>query len=297
MPNLIERLQSGEVLVADGAMGSLLFERGLPTGECPERWSMDRPEVLEEIARLYAEAGAQIVQTNTFGGSPLKLSQYDLDNCTEQVNVAAVQAVRRAVGTDVLVSASIGPTGHMLKPYGDAEPEAISAAFERQMRAVLAEGVDLICIETMTDLAEATLAIKAARSLSSTIPIAATMTFDQTPRGFYTVMGVTIEQATGGLAEAGANIVGSNCGNGIDKMVAIAAELRRQTKLPILIQSNAGLPEIVDDEIVYGETPGFMADRVPFLLESGVGIIGGCCGTTPAHIAAIKAAVDRHRAG
>jgi len=297
MPGLLECLKSGEVLTADGAMGSLLIERGLPTGDCPERWNLDHPEVLEEIAGLYAEAGAQIVQTNTFGGSPLKLSHYGLDNCTEQINVAAVRAVRRAVGTDVLVSASCGPTGRMLKPYGDVEPEEISAAFERQIRAVLAEGVDMICIETMTDLGEATLAIKAARSLSSTVPIAATMTFDPTPRGFFTVMGVTIEQATVSLAEAGADIVGSNCGNGIDNMVAIAEEFQRHSDRPILIQSNAGLPEIVDNQIVYGENPEFMAARVPRLLGAGVGIIGGCCGTTPAHITALRTAIGQHRTG
>jgi 5-methyltetrahydrofolate--homocysteine methyltransferase len=173
----------------------------------------------------------------------------------------------------------------------------MSAAFERQLKAVIAEGVDLICIETMTDLAEATLAIKAARSLTSTIPVAATMTFDPTERGFFTVMGVTIEQAADTLTAAGANIVGSNCGNGIDNMTAIAEEFRKHTDRPILIQSNAGLPEIVDDQIVYSETPQFMAERVPRLLASGVGIIGGCCGTTPAHITALRTAIEQHQSG
>jgi len=297
MSGLMERLKSGEVLTADGAMGSLLIERGLPTGDCPERWNLDHPEVLEEIARLYAEAGAQIVQTNTFGGSPLKLSHYGLDICTEQINVTAVRAVRKAVSADVLVSASCGPTGRMLKPYGDVEPEEISAAFERQLKAILAEGVDMICIETMMDLGEATLAVQAARSVSTTIPIAATMTFDLTKHGFFTVMGVTIEQAAIALAEAGADIVGSNCGNGIDNMVAIAEEFHKHSNQPILIQSNAGLPEMVDNQIVYRETPEFMAARVPRLLESGVGIIGGCCGTTPAHITALRTAIKQHRTG
>lgn len=290
---LLDRLRQGEVLVGDGGMGSMLIERGLQIGECPEQWNLDRPEVLEEIARLYFEAGAQIVETNTFGGSPLKLSQYGLDNRTEEINVQAVRAVRAAVGDKAYVSASCGPTGRMLKPYGDVDPEEMSAAFERQFKAVMAEGVDLICIETMTDIKEATLAIKAVRSLSSSIPICATMTFDPTPKGFFTVMGVSVEQAASGLADAGADIIGSNCGNGIENMVRIAGEFKKHATLPLIIQPNAGLPEIKEGRVVYGETPEFMAEKAQRLLELGVGIIGGCCGTTPAHVAALRREVDR----
>lgn len=293
MMPLLERIGNGEVLVGDGAMGTMLFERGLKSGECPERWNLEYPDQLEEIARLYFDAGAQIIETNTFGGSALKLAHYDLDRDTEQINAAAVRAVRRAVGDKAYVSASCGPTGCMLKPYGDTDPEEMTASFDRQLKSALDAGADLVCIETMTDLTEATLAIQSARNLSSTIPICATMTFDPTPKGFFTIMGVSIEQAANRLADAGADIVGSNCGNGIENMILIAQEFRKHTSLPLIIQSNAGLPEIKDGRLTYGETPGFMAEKSRQLLDIGVNIIGGCCGTTPAHVAAIREMIDQ----
>ena len=150
----------------------------------------------------------------------------------------------------------------------------------------------MVCIETMTDLTEAVLAIQAVRSVSPALPVCATMTFDSTPRGFFTVMGVSIGQAAEGLAGAGADIIGSNCGNGIENMVKIATEFRTHTGLPIIIQSNAGLPQMSGATLVYSETPGFMADKCRELLAIGVDIIGGCCGTTPDHIAAIRSVVD-----
>jgi 5-methyltetrahydrofolate--homocysteine methyltransferase len=299
MKLLRDRLEAGEVVVADGAMGSLLFERGLDSGACPEAWNREHPEHLEEIARLYFEAGAEIVQTNTFGGSPPKLAYYDLDGQTEELNVLAVEAVRRVVGSNAFVSGSCGPTGKTLKPYGDTDPEVLAEAFARQTRALVGAGVDVLCVETMTDLTEATLAVQAARAAVADadrdVPVMATMTFDPTPRGFYTIMGVDVATAAAELAEAGADVVGSNCGNGIEIMVEIAREFRRHTTLPLLIQSNAGLPRPEGDGVVYPETPEFMAGKVSELLDAGVSILGGCCGTTPAHIRAIRAAVDATR--
>ena len=292
MKPLLERITAGERLLGDGAMGTMLMARGLQTGACPERWNLERPEVLEEIARLYLEAGADIIETNSFGGSPLKLAQYHLDDQTDEINHTAVDAVRRAVGDRAYVSGSVGPTGRMLEPYGDTTPEETTAAFELQTRALIDAGADLLCIETMTDLNEARLAVEAARRNGPGIPVIATMTFDHTPNGFYTVMGVTVEQAIAGLVEAGADIIGSNCGNGIDNMVALAGEFRRHTDGPLMIQSNAGLPQLVDGAIRYGESPEFMAERVAELLALGVSIVGGCCGTTPEHIAAFRRVID-----
>ncbi len=296
MNALIDRLTSGDVLVADGAMGTMLFERGLAVGKCPESVNLENPEILEEIARLYLEAGSDIIQTNTFGGSPFKLAQYSLDDKTKEINAAAVRAVRNAVDGKVYVSASCGPCGAILKPYGDADADDVQAGFKRQIRALVAEGIDMLCVETMIDLAEAKLAIAAAKSISSSLPIAATMTFDPTPHGFFTIMGTSVEQAADGLAEAGADVVGSNCGNGIENMIGIAREFRSHTALPIIIQSNAGMPEMTNGKLVYSETPEFMADKCKELLDIGVAIIGGCCGTTPEHIAAIRRVVDASRA-
>ena len=241
-------------------------------------------------------AGADIIETNTFGATPVKLAQYGLDGRTEEINVSAVQAVRDAIGDrKAYVSGSCGPCGKLLAPYGDADPGVVREAFARQARALVGAEVDLLCIETMTDLAEAALAVEGVRSVAPSVPLAVTMTFDPTPNGFFTIMGTSIEQAAHGLANAGADIIGSNCGNGIGKMVEIAAELRRHSALPLLIQSNAGLPELVGDLVVYPETPERMAEGCRQLLDLGINIIGGCCGTTPEHIASIRESVDeRH---
>jgi 5-methyltetrahydrofolate--homocysteine methyltransferase len=292
MRKLLDRLTEGEVLVGDGAMGTMLLQRGLKVGDCPERMNLDRPEILEEIAKLYLEAGADIIQTNTFGASPLKLSQYSIRDRTEEINAEAVRAVRKVIKDRAYLSASCGPCGRLLKPYGDISPREVAEAFRRQMKALVLEGVDMICIETMTDLEEARLAIEASKSVSPFTPVCATMTFDPTPNGFFTIMGISVERAAKGLANAGANIVGSNCGNGIENMIKIAAEFRKHTTLPLVIQSNAGLPEMKGEGLVYPETPEFFAEGAEKLLECGVNIIGGCCGTTPDHIAAVRKVVD-----
>jgi 5-methyltetrahydrofolate--homocysteine methyltransferase len=289
---LLERIADGEVLVADGAMGTMLIARGLPPGTCPEEWNLTRPEVLEEIASSYLEAGAEIITANTFGASPMKLAPYGLADRTEEVNAAGVAAARNAVGDKAYVLGDVGPTGRLLEPYGDADPDEVYESFKRQAKALVSAGVDVIFVETMMDLIEASLAVKAIREVSSDVPVVATMTFDETPGGFYTIMGVSVEDAAADLAAAGADVVGSNCGNGIENMVKITREFHARTDLPLIIQSNAGLPETVDGELVYRETPEFMAARIKDLLDVGVSIIGGCCGTTPEHIRAIRAAVD-----
>ncbi len=294
MRGILQRIRGGEVLLADGAMGTMLIEKGLKIGDCPERLNLDKTELLSRIAQQYFDAGADIIQTNTFGGSPLKLTQYSLEGKTEEVNVAAVKAVRKVVGNNAYVYGSCGPSGRMLKPYGDTEHREVLDSFKRQMAALISEGADLIFIETMTDLKEAQLAIEAAKSIDSAIPVSATMTFDAIPRGFFTIMGVDVQHAVEGLIEAGADMIGSNCGNGIENMVKIAAEFRKHTSMPMVIQSNAGLPEMIDGKIKYSESPEFMAERCKQLIDIGVNIIGGCCGTTPEHISAFREVINKH---
>jgi len=291
MTDLLTRLATGRVLVGDGAWGTLLLARGLRQGEPPEGVNLTRPEVLEDIATQYLKAGADLITTNTFGGSPARLRQFGLDGQTEAINSAAVGAVRRVAQGHAYTSASVGPSGHLLKPYGDADPADIGAGFERQMRALAEAGADLLCIETMTDLAEAVLAVRAARTVAPSLPVMATMTFESTRRGFFTVMGASIELAVRGLSDAGADILGSNCGNGSEAMVAIAREFRARTARPIAIQPNAGLPQPLAGVLVYPETPEFMAEQARELLAAGVAIIGGCCGTTPAHTRALREVV------
>ncbi len=292
MKSLQSRLTAGETLVSDGALGTMLFEMGMEEGECPESVCLEQPVTLETIARRYVDAGADIVHTNTFGASRIKLSLHGLAHEVARINENAVAAVRRAVGDRAYVSGSVGPCGKLLKPYGDAEPDDVYESFRQQAGYLAEAGVDAICVETMMDLTEAVLAVRAAKDAAPHLPIMATMTFDQTPRGFFTIMGVDVPTAAGGLRDAGADVVGSNCGNGIDNMVAIASAFRECTDRPLIIQSNAGLPKTQAGKLSYDETPDFMAERVRKLLDVGVSVIGGCCGTTPDHIRAMRKAVD-----
>ncbi|MFC1743775.1 homocysteine S-methyltransferase family protein [Candidatus Riflebacteria bacterium] len=291
MNPILARLANGEILVADGAMGTMLFQKGLKPGDCPELFNLTKPEILEEIAGTYLDAGADIIQTNTFGGSPAKLSGYSLEEKAVEINQAAVRSVKKAVGGRAYISGSCGPSGKILKPYGDTEPELLYDSFKIQMEALINAGVDMLCIETMIDLNEALIALRAARSISREIPVAVTMSFDKTPKGFYTMMGVSIRDAVSGLEEAGASMIGSNCGNGLQVMIEIAGEFKKLATLPVIIQSNAGLPESINDKLVYSEDPEFFAINTRELVNGGISIIGGCCGTTPEHIQAIRKVV------
>jgi 5-methyltetrahydrofolate--homocysteine methyltransferase len=292
MAGLLDRVRRGEILLGDGAMGTLLIERGLQLGQCPEALVLERPEILTEIGSLYLQAGAEILTTNTFGGSPLKLRSYSLDEDTEKINRRAVTVLRDVAEDRAYVAACVGPSGAILEPYGDTDESVVYESFERQIRAQATAGADTIYIETMTDLREASLAVKAAKHVAPELPVVATMTFDPTPRGYFTIMGVSIAQAATGLEEVGADIIGSNCGNGIANMIEIAREFKQRSRLPIIIQANAGLPEHRAGQLVYPETPEFVAERVPELIELGVALIGGCCGTTPDHIRAMRNTLD-----
>jgi len=289
---LMEKLGRREIIISDGAIGSILLSRELPNAPCPESYNLSHNDVLQEIALEYLQAGAEIIQTNTFGASPLKLSDYALGDQTEIINKSAVEAVSNAVKGRAFISGSCGPSGKILKPYGDTDPIEMYESFHRQIASLISAGVDVICIETMIDINEALSALKAARDISSDIPVIATMTFDSTPRGFFTIMGTDIPTAAKTLIEAGADIVGSNCGNGIENMIKIAEDFKIETEYPVIIQSNAGLPVLREGKIFYPETPEFMAEKAVELAELDISIIGGCCGTTPDHIKAIRDRID-----
>jgi 5-methyltetrahydrofolate--homocysteine methyltransferase len=293
MASFGERIAAGGVLLGDGAMGTLLLERGLQPGQAPESVTRDHPEVLADIAHQYLAAGADIVETNTFGASPLKLALTGLGAHVGTLNRDAVRITREAVGQRCLIAASVGPCGGLLEPYGEFSADDVYRSFHTQLEHLLAERIDAVFVETMTDLAEASLAVRAAKDLDPDVPVAAMMTFDPSPHGFHTVMGVSVAQAASGLAEAGADLVGSNCGSGVAQMVAIADEFRQHTKLPLVIQPNAGLPKARDGHVVYDETPELFAEGAEELARSSVSVIGGCCGTTPEHVRAIRAMLDR----
>jgi 5-methyltetrahydrofolate--homocysteine methyltransferase len=293
MTSFSERITGDGVLVGDGALGTLLLERVLQPGQAPEAVTRDHPEILVDIAGQYLAAGADIVETNTFGASPLKLALTGLDAHVGSLNRDAVRITRDAVGERCLIAASVGPCGGLLEPYGELSTDEVYRSFRTQLEHLLAERIDAVFVETMIDLSEATLAVRAVKDLDPHVPVAAMMTFDPSPHGFHTVMGVNIAQAASGLADAGADLVGSNCGTGVEQMVMIADEFRQHTKLPIVIQPNAGLPKTRDGHIVYDQTPEQFAKGAEELARLGVSVIGGCCGTTPEHIRAIRAMLDR----
>ncbi len=294
MKTVLDRIKQGEILVGDGAMGSLLMDRArdLLQDTCPENINLTHPEIIEDIARLYINAGSDIIETNTFGGSALKLKDYSLDDKTEEINSAAILAAKNAAKGKSYICASVGPCGKLLTPFGDTEPEVMYESFYRQVKAIIDSGADMIIIETMTDLNEAKISLDAIRKISSSIPVIVSMTYEATPKGFYTIMGKTIEMVSKELEDSGVDILGSNCGNGIENLVLIAKEHKKHSKLPSMIQANAGIPELIEGVPVYPESPEFMAEKCQELINIGVSIIGGCCGTTPAHINAIRKVVD-----
>jgi 5-methyltetrahydrofolate--homocysteine methyltransferase len=291
MKKFTKRLKEKRIIIADGAMGSMLIDRGLKAGECPELLNLASPEMISEINRQYLDAGAEILETCTFGANPLKLARHKLEHRFEEINKAAVAITRAVAGSKSYVAACIGPSGRIMKPYGDTEPAAVQSSFERQMQVLIHAGIDIIWIETMTDLREAVIAVLAAKKETPRVPVIATMTFDKTQRGYFTIMGNSIEQAARELESAGADAVGSNCGNGIENMVEIAGVFAKTTRLPISIRPNAGLPVLRAKKPVYPETPNFFAEKAHDLVSIGVRIIGGCCGTTPLHIEKLKKAL------
>lgn len=291
MSAFLDRARGG-VILGDGAWGSLLIERGLPPATPPETWTLAHPDELRVIAAAYLDAGAEVLTTNTFGGSPLRLRPYGLENRTEELNARAVDLAHDVARGRAWISASVGPTGRLLTPLGDVEPDEATASFNRQIRALVAAGADVICIETMTDLAEATLAVRAAKEAAAHVPVIATMTFDVTPHGIFTVMGVTVAQAARGLTGAGADLVGANCGHGVGPMALVARAFSSSARVPIAVRPNAGLPIRQGRRLVYTETPESFARAAASLLQPGVAVLGGCCGTTPDHIRALRTAIN-----
>ena len=288
---MAERVRAGERLVSDGAWGTFLQKRGLQPGECPELWCLEHRDVVLSIAASYVDAGADMIETNSFGGTRFKLEHYGLADRVEELNEAAAAISREAAGPDRHVIASVGPTGKLLL-MGDVTEAELTDAFATQLQALERGGADACCIETMTALDEAGLAVKAAREHTG-LEVICTFSFERTVQGEYrTMMGVSPTDMAKTMTDAGAHIVGTNCGNGIAGMVDIVREIRAAVPdMPILVHANAGAPETKDGVTVFPETPEMMAEQLAALLDAGASIIGGCCGTTPEHIRAIVAAV------
>jgi 5-methyltetrahydrofolate--homocysteine methyltransferase len=291
--NILEELKQNKILLCDGAWGTFLQAKGMTPGECPELWNITHRNEVLSIAESYLQAGSDIIETNSFGGSIFKLSQYGLGDRVTEINKAAASISREAAGKDKHVAGSIGPTGKMLL-MGDVTENELYDAFCVQAVALEKGGSDIIIIETMSALDEASLAVRAARE-NTKCTVAITMTFTKTPKGEYrTMMGVSPAEMVISMKNAGAHIIGSNCGNGIEDMTGIVKVIRAtDNKIPVLIQANAGIPELIDGKTVFRESPEMMASFVPELIKAGANIIGGCCGTTPEHIKAIGKVLAR----
>jgi 5-methyltetrahydrofolate--homocysteine methyltransferase len=287
---LLERLAGGELLVSDGATGTYLQAHGLEPGGCPEEFNVSHPDVVRGMARAYFEAGSDMVLTNSFGGTRFMLKKYGYGDRVQEFNRLAAEHARSQAPPGRFVAGSVGPTGEFLEPLGEVSEAEMLDAFTEQIVALEEGGADAFVIETKTALDEVSLAIRAAKE-NTGLTVIATMTFDKGPRGFFTMMGVTPEQGAKGMLDAGADVVGANCGNGIERMVELSRELRAATDGYLLIHSNAGIPAIVDGEIVYPETPDYMAEHFKVLADEGMNVVGGCCGTGPDHIRALVKAV------
>lgn len=278
-----------EVVILDGAWGTELQARGLAVGECPDAWNLSHADQVASVGASYAEAGSQIILTNTFRANRIALAGYGMADRVVELNTAGVKLSQRGAAGRAKVFASVGPSGKVLAA-GETTEDALREAFEEQVNAMAAAGADGIVIETMSEPAEAEIAIAAARQTGLTV--AASMAYDAGRKKDRTMTGATPEQCAGRLADAGADIIGANCGCGIELYVGIAARLRAATSKPVWIKANAGLPEVVDGQMRYNMGPAEFAGYARVLSDAGVAYIGGCCGTNPEFIRAVKAALD-----
>ncbi|MFO1477454.1 MAG: homocysteine S-methyltransferase family protein [Verrucomicrobiota bacterium] len=297
-PNLVSEL-SLRPLCCDGAMGTQLLARGLASGDCGMLWNIDRPRDVSAIHAAYAQAGCDLVTTNSFGGTRFALETHGCAGRVAELNRAAARVARQTAGDSNWVLGDVGPFGGFLAPVGDVSPAELRPAFAEQIIALLEGGADAILVETMSDPAEAALGVEAAKSCRPDIPVIATYAFQKTAGGaFRTMTGAAVEIAIRTAVDAGADIVGANCGT--DLALPDYVELARQIaqhagSAKVMVQPNAGSPHMRNGEIVYDASPEQMAKLAGELLGAGVRIVGGCCGTAPEHLAAMSRAVHGSR--
>ena len=290
MPSFREALARRDVLLADGATGTNYHDMGIEPGKAPEEWVVEAPDRVAELHRRFAEAGSELVLTSSFGGSSLRLADEALHGRAVEVNTRAAEIARDAVGPDLLVAGSIGPTGHLTDPLGPLTRELAVSTFAEQAGALAAGGVDLIVLETFFSLDEGLWALDGVRSATD-LPVVVSYSFDQ---GTRTMMGLSPTDVVRAFAPLGVTAIGANCGRSLADTDRIVDELLTEAAgLPLWVKPNAGVPRIVGDRVLYEAGPDMLAEHVAGYAEQGVRIVGGCCGSTPEHVAAIAAALGR----
>jgi len=282
MNPFLHRLSLGS-MVSSGAVGTLIQDRGLPTGETSEIWNIQHPEDVAQVYRSFYEAGAELIGTNTFGANRIKLKRFGLEEKAYELNRRGAEIAHQALPKSCFIFGSAGPTGELLAPLGTVTEEEVYGAFREQSVALAEGGVDVLCFRTMSDLEEIQIAIRAGQE-NTNLPILATMSFSLGQKGYRTMMGIDPETAVRALREAGAQVIGSNCGQGIEEMVGLMAEMRSLDSGYLAAQPNAGTPQWIGEKTVYAQEPEAFSARVQDLLDLKVSIIGGCCGVLPEHI-------------
>jgi len=285
MTPLLQQLLAYSPVVLDGGWGTQLQARGLKPGEIPDSWNLTHPAEVEAVGATYADAGSQVILTNTFGANRIALSRDGLQTRVGDINRIGVELSRLGTRGRAYVFASIGPTGKMLLG-GEVSEEEVRAAFLEQAESIARAGADGIVVETMSDLDEATIAVAAAHSTG--LPVVACMSFDSGKAKDRTIMGITPEQAVAALSQAGADVIGANCGQSIEGYLPLVERLHRASSLPLWIKPNAGTPQLVNGAAVYRQTPQEFSAHVRSLVNAGAQFIGGCCGTTPEFVRAIR---------
>ncbi len=294
MSEIKKNIKSGNTLLADGAMGTELQRRKLSLNSCPELYNVTHTDAIQGIHADYYAAGSDIVETNTFGGSRIRLAQYGNENRVREFNKKGAEIAKEVCPPGKFVAGSIGPLGELIEPFGTVKLADAYDAFKEQAEALAEGGADMLFVETMMSVEEAETAVKAAKETTG-LPVSATMTFNLTDSGVFTSFGVDAQTAVTRLTEAGADLVGSNCGEGVAVILAVLKEMQVLTELPLVGQPNAGKPRLGEKGYVYDETPEYMEPKIRELAGFNLGILGGCCGTTPEYIKMMRRVLDERK--
>ena len=292
MKNFLERLND-EVLVCDGAMGTMLMKEGMPDGVCPEMWGIENAKILTQIHKAYIDAGSDIITTNTFGANAIKLKKFNLEDKSYQINQEAAELAKDVAGDKAYLFGDMGPTGGYLKPVGDIEPDYLLSIYADQAKALEAGGVDAIILETFSDMEELKRAMMAVKE-NTKLPLIASMTFNKLEsKGFRTTSGISIPQFVDDSLLSGSDVIGANCTLTASDIVGVVSEVRALGTAFIIVQPNAGMPKLDGEKVIYDESPEAFKEEIPKLVAAGANIIGGCCGTTPEHISKIREFVNK----